>query len=187
MGLLCGTEKLNSSFLPSTSHWYYPFGFVHVAPGAEKGPSSHTLHDLLERHPGNKPEQVYAAIQAWLMNKLRLPEERLLIDKEVECFKDLQPLGTSPRKRPDVQITSTNNKVLVQVEVESSNSKDATHRGSVMYNVPDDWTLDQVDWRQLGIMVYAFLNTGTTYHSQEPRANSRFLKHLLECGEYRPA
>ena len=45
------------------------------------------------------------------------------------------------------------------------------YRGSVMYKANNHWTLGQVDWRQLGIMVYAFLNniTGNAYHSQEPQ------------------
>ena len=60
--------------------------------------------------------------------------------------------------------------------------------GSVMYKANNGWTLGQLDWRQPGIMVYAFLNniTGNSYHSQEPMAHSSFLKHLLEHGDYVP-
>ena len=61
--------------------------------------------------------------------------------------------------------------------------------GSVMYKANNVRTLGQLDWRQLGIMVYAFLNdiTGNSYHSQEPVANSSFLKRLLEHGDYVPS
>ena len=63
------------------------------------------------------------------------------------------------------------------------------YRASVMYNADNGWTLGQLDWRQLGIMVYAFLNniTGNSYHSQQPMAQSDFLKHLLKDGVYVPA
>ena len=62
-------------------------------------------------------------------------------------------------------------------------------RASVMYNADNGWTLGQLDWRQLGIMVYAFLNniTGNSYHSQQPMAQSDFLRHLLKDGDYVPA
>lgn len=41
---------------------------------------------------------------------------------------------------------------------------------SVMHQARKDWTVDRVDWRQLGIMVHAFLNniTGHAYHTQPP-------------------
>ena len=57
-----------------------------------------------------------------------------------------------------------------------------------MYKANNVWTLGQLDWQQLGIMVYAFLNniTGNSYHSHEPMANSSFLKRLLEHGDYVP-
>ena len=56
-----------------------------------------------------------------------------------------------------------------------------------MYEVKgEDWTLGQLDWRQFGIMVFAFLNdiTGDSYHSREPNPNSGFLKKLVENGVY---
>lgn len=59
---------------------------------------------------------------------------------------------------------------------------------SVMHQARKDWTVDRVDWRQLGIMVHAFLNniTGHAYHTQPPHAKSRFLKQLVNEGEYIP-
>ena len=61
------------------------------------------------------------------------------------------------------------------------------HGESVMYKGKDGWNLGNVDWLQVGIMVHAFLNDigSDSYHSQEPKANSNFLKQLLD-GQYMP-
>ena len=60
------------------------------------------------------------------------------------------------------------------------------YTNSIMYQVREgeDWTLSQLDWRQLGIMVFAFLNDLPTDHSREPQPNSGFLKDLVESGVY---
>ena len=59
---------------------------------------------------------------------------------------------------------------------------------SIMYQVREgeDWTLSRLDWRQLGIMVFAFLNAlpAKSYHSRVPQPNSGFLKDLVEKGVY---
>lgn len=62
------------------------------------------------------------------------------------------------------------------------------YRESVMYKADDSWTLQQVDWRQVGIMAFAFLNgiIGTSYHSTEPEPNSDFLHTLVRQGNYIP-
>ena len=61
-----------------------------------------------------------------------------------------------------------------------------TFHASVMYEVPTpEWKLSQLDWRQLGIMVHAFLNNiHDGYHSIEPDPKSPFLKRLVKQGEY---
>ena len=61
-----------------------------------------------------------------------------------------------------------------------------TLHASVMYKVPArGWKLSQLDWRQLGIMVHAFLNNiHDGYHSIEPDPKSPFLKRLVKQGEY---
>ena len=58
-----------------------------------------------------------------------------------------------------------------------------------MYTVDNDWTLEQVDWKQVGIMAFGFLNgiTGTAYHSTEPTPKSAFLQLLVKCGTYSPS
>lgn len=57
-----------------------------------------------------------------------------------------------------------------------------------MYQVKDrmTWTLGQLDWRQLGIMVFAFLNSlsAGSYHKTEPDPTSPFLKGLVQDGVY---
>ena len=60
-------------------------------------------------------------------------------------------------------------------------------RGFVMYRGKNGWNLGNVDWLRVGIMVHAFLNNigSDSYHSQEPTANSHFLKQLLD-GQYMP-
>ena len=61
-----------------------------------------------------------------------------------------------------------------------------TDYASVMYKVPTpEWKLSQLDWRQLGIMVHAFLNNiHDGYHWIEPVPKSPFLKRLVKQGEY---
>ena len=61
-----------------------------------------------------------------------------------------------------------------------------TFHASVMYKVATpEWKLSQLDWRQLGIMVHAFLNNiHDGYHSIEPDPKSPFLKRLVKQGEY---
>lgn len=58
---------------------------------------------------------------------------------------------------------------------------------SVMYQVDSTWTLDRVDWKQMGIMVFAVMNgvKGTTYRTADPRPQTKFLTHLITNGEYR--
>ena len=63
------------------------------------------------------------------------------------------------------------------------------YTNSIMYKVREraDWTLGQLDWRQFGIMVFAFLNDihdKLVYHSREPNPNSGFLKKLVDNGDY---
>lgn len=58
---------------------------------------------------------------------------------------------------------------------------------SEMYRVPDrSWTLDKVDWRQMGIMVFAILNgiSGADYHDTLPLPNSVSLQALIDEGEF---
>lgn len=58
---------------------------------------------------------------------------------------------------------------------------------SVMYKIPDKlWTLDKVDWIQMGIMIFAFLNsiTSAKYHQTTPTPHSKFLCSLVEKGEF---
>ena len=61
---------------------------------------------------------------------------------------------------------------------------DVSKYTSVMYKGKDDWTLGQLDWRQLGIMIFGFLNNtpSVSYHSSEPKPNSGFLKGLVDDG-----
>ena len=56
-----------------------------------------------------------------------------------------------------------------------------------MYTGDTTWTLKQVDWKQVGIMAFGFLNgvTGTAYHSTEPTPKSAFL-HAGEQWEIQP-
>ena len=57
------------------------------------------------------------------------------------------------------------------------------HGGSVMYKGKNGWNFGNVDWKHVGIMVHTFLNDigSDSYHSQEPKANSDFLKQLLDA------
>ena len=55
-----------------------------------------------------------------------------------------------------------------------------------MYQANAQWTVDCVDWRQVAIMIYAFMNSITSkdYHSKEPQPKSEFLKSLYVNGKY---
>ena len=55
---------------------------------------------------------------------------------------------------------------------------------SVMYKGKKDWTLGQLDWRKLGIVIFGFLNNtpSVSYHSSEPKPNSGFLNGLVDNG-----
>lgn len=59
---------------------------------------------------------------------------------------------------------------------------------SVMYKAPDHWTVDVLDWRQLGIMICSLLDEQRSYalyHSHEPSVTAGYLKALLMDGENR--
>ena len=55
---------------------------------------------------------------------------------------------------------------------------------SVMYKGKKDWTLGQLDWRKLGIVIFGFLNN-TPSHVREPEPNSGFLKGLVDNGVFK--
>ena len=59
------------------------------------------------------------------------------------------------------------------------------YKGSVMYEANPSWTLDQVDWRQMGLMVFRFLKEcyAECYNTRQPEPKSRFLCHLLDHGK----
>ena len=61
----------------------------------------------------------------------------------------------------------------------------SSFRSSVMYRAVHDWTVGQVDRRQLEIMVYALFNniTGVSYHSKKLQANSSFLWSMENIGQ----
>lgn len=71
--------------------------------------------------------EVYRAIQEWLGDKVGAPIGRVLIDQEIVCTRDSPVLWTGGRKRPDLQIISNNNCILVQIEVKSG-KKETTIR-----------------------------------------------------------
>lgn len=87
---------------------------------------------------------------------------------------------SSAVKLIDLDRSETSTKLVMQLDV-------GNYGNSVMYKAGSkDRTLGHLDWRQLEIMIYAFLNgiTGNLYHSQMPEAKSDFLKHLVEDGLY---
>ena len=57
---------------------------------------------------------------------------------------------------------------------------------SVMYREPSrgKWTMAQLDWRQLGIMISAIINDRKdTYHTQEPTDEDYFIQKLVQEGD----
>ena len=70
---------------------------------------------LLENH-----KDAYDAIMDWLVNKAEIPAHRILIDNKITGLIGCPLLSTSECKRPDLQVTSANKRV-VQIEVDSGN------------------------------------------------------------------
>ena len=59
---------------------------------------------------------------------------------------------------------------------------------SVMYKAPKHWTVDKLDWRQLGLMICSILEGhqhAASYHSHEPSVRTGYLFTLLSEGENR--
>ena len=69
----------------------------------------------------------------------------------------------------------------------SSKANDIRYRKGVMYNVPDEWTVSMIDFRQLGVLIYAASLSQPmvgSYHDLEiPQLRDKFVERLLK-GKY---
>ena len=52
------------------------------------------------------------------------------------------------------------------------------------FNFGEEWTAEQVDWRQVGIMiVYILTDDLYNYHEEIPLYTQEFIRKLIEEGE----
>ena len=123
------TLQLPSALQVSASELFFQYDLVIF--GIEEGEvPEYTLEDLLEppeQAPSRNHQKVYSAIKQWVAPSL-CHGESIVIDIAVTDTKRTPPLDTSTNKRSGVQIVTNNHHLLVQVEVESGNKKEATLR-----------------------------------------------------------
>lgn len=118
------TLQLPSALQVSASELFFQYDLVIF--GIEEGEvPEYTLEDLLEQAPGTNHREVYSAIKQWVAPSL-CHGESIVIDIAVTDTKCTPPLDTSTNKRSGVQIVTNNNHLLVQVEVDLGNKKEAT-------------------------------------------------------------
>ncbi len=87
------------------------------------------LSDLLERPQAQLVDhkEAYHAIKEWLVDETEIPADSIPIDRKIAGMEGCPLLWTSECKRPDLQLTSANKCVLVQIEVDSGD-KESTVR-----------------------------------------------------------
>ena len=159
-----------SASLSSANKWFNPYSLV--SSKVEVGTLlEYTLNDLLGCPPGSNHQESYKVIKGWLTERLNLTKgERIYIDKAVADSKDVPPLWTSTHKRPDLQIVSTTNHVLVQVEVDSSN-KDSTIRKLTL------GLIDQLRWLRNHTMS---ITKCSGFYFMNHRSGGQVIKVVLE-------
>ena len=86
-----------------------------------------------------------------------------------------------------VKLIDLDRSETVSTLAENSRSVMYGAHSSVMYKVDPKWTVAKVDWKQLGILIFAVMNEihGNAYHTTTPEPKSNFLTHLITSGEYR--